>query len=568
MEPGGDFMSTQIPTGSPLSLGQPIAAAPVAQARPVVANPVPSVPVRAIPAAAAVPTSAPIPVKAAQSLPPDEEVEEHESVDWSTLLPSVLTSTVFHIVLVLGLALYSTPNEVKQEQLIVSTVEEAPPVVEDFQEDELPKADSTDDMVVESDVPVEAIPTDPTVTEFSIAVDPSEAEPATTSEFLAETGDFQAILGPNGNVGKGDSIAGRTVVGRAQKAAANGGNGKSEDAVERALKWLASVQDKDGGWNFDTKRINPAVTNPGSADQARNGATAMALAPFLAAGYTHKDKSKYQQVVYKGLDFLTQNVNKKYTNLQTSNVSWFENQGTMYSHGLAAMVMCEAYGMTKDKSLMPFAQGGLNFISTAQDPAGGGWRYAVRQPGDTSVVGWQIMALKSGSMSYLTVNPNTIKGAINFLNSVSDEKDYRAYYGYTGPGKRDATTAIGLLCRMHLGWKKDHQGLQSGIEYLSKMGPHQSNFYYNYYATQVMFQWGDEEFDKWNAVMRDQMIKTQSMKGADTGRSYPEGMKKDHSTEKGGRLYCTSLGTLILEVYYRYSKIGSKDATEESFPLL
>jgi hypothetical protein len=547
-----------------------MAKAPIAQARPVVANPVPGVPAAAIPAVAVAPTAAvplastPAPAKAAQPLPPESD-EEHESMDWSTLIPSVLTSTVFHVAVVLALALYSIPSEEKKEQVIVSTVQEAPPEVEDFEEEELPKTDQNDEELVISDVPPEVTPTDPNLTEFSMATDPSEAEPATTSEVVFDAGDSMAIQGPSGQVGKGDSIGGRTVVGRAAKAKAGGGNKESEEAVERALKWLASVQAKDGGWNFDTKGINPAVTEPGSADQARNGATAMALAPFLAAGYTHKEKSPYQQVVYKGLDFLTQNVNKKYTNLQTGNVSWFENQGTMYSHGLAAMAMCEAYGMTKDKALLPYAQGGINFIATAQDPAGGGWRYAVRQPGDTSVVGWQVMAMKSGSMSYLTVNPNTIKGAINFLNSVSDEKDYRAYYGYTGPGKGPAQTAIGLLCRMHLGWKKDHQGLQTGVEFLSKMGPHKTNFYYNYYATQVLFQWGDDEFKKWNDVMRDQLIKTQSTKGADTG-SWHSGTK-DHSTEKGGRLYCTSLGTLILEVYYRYSKVLSKDAVDESFPL-
>lgn len=546
------------------SVGQPVPAAPIAQARPVIANPVPGVPVAAIPAAAAPPASTPAPAKAAQPVPENND-DEHESVDWSTLIPSVLTSTVFHIVVVLSLALYTTPEEVKKEQVIVSTVQEAPPEVDDFKEEELPKTDQNEEEVVVSDAPPEVTPTDPNLTEFSMAADPSDAEPATTSEFLADSGDVMAIVGPPGNVGKGESITGRTVVGRAAKAKAGGGNGDSEAAVERALKWLASVQAKDGGWNFDTKGINPAVTEPGSADQARNGATAMALAPFLAAGYTHKDKSAYQQVVYKGLDFLTQNVNKKYTNLQTGNVSWFENQGTMYSHGLAAMAMCEAYGMTKDKALLPYAQGGINFIATSQDPAGGGWRYAVRQPGDTSVVGWQVMAMKSGAMSYLTVNPNTIKGAINFLNSVSDEKEYRAYYGYSGPGKGPAQTAIGLLCRMHLGWKKDNQGLQTGVQYLSKMGPNKTNFYYNYYATQVLFQWGDEEFKKWNDVMRDQLIKSQSTKGADTG-SWHAGVK-DHSTEKGGRLYCTSLGTLILEVYYRYSKVLSKDAVDESFPL-
>ncbi len=118
---------------------------------------------------------------------------------------------------------------------------------------------------------------------------------------------------------------------------------------------------------------------------------------------------------------------------------------------------------------------------------------------------------------------------------------------------------------MHLGWKKDNQGLQTGVQYLSKMGPSKSNFYFNYYATQVLFQWGDEEFKKWNDVMRDQLIKSQSTKGADAG-SWHSGVK-DHSSERGGRLLCTSLGTMILEVYYRYSKVLSKDAVDESFPL-
>jgi hypothetical protein len=540
-------MSTQVPPSIPQIPSQPVMATPVA-----------AVPVAAVPAA-----SPPALAKTAPPIP-DVPEEEHEGVDWSVLVPSVLTSTVFHIVVVLALALYSNPVEEKKEQVIVSTAVEPPPEVEEFVDD-LPKTDQNDDMVVESDVPPDVVPTDPNVTEFSMAVEPSEAEPATTAEFLAESGDFQAVVGPPGQVGKGDSIGGRTVVGRAKKAMAGGGNNDSEAAVERALKWLASVQAKDGGWNFDTKGINPAVTEPGSADKARAGATAMALLPFLAAGYTHKEKSQYQQVVYKGLDFMTTNYNKKLSNVQRGDYSWHEDQGTMYSHGLAAMTMCEAYGMTKDKALLPYAQGGLNFITTAQDPAGGGWRYAPRQPGDTSVVGWQIMAMKSGAMSYLTVNPNTIKGAINFLNVVSDEKDYRAYYGYTGPGKGPAQTAIGLLCRMHLGWKKDHQGLQTGVQFLSKMGPNKTNFYYNYYATQVLFQWGDEEFKKWNDVMRDQLIKSQSTKGADAGSWHPGA--KDHSTEKGGRLYCTSLGTMILEVYYRYSKVLGKDAVDESFPL-
>ena len=52
--------------------------------------------------------------------------------------------------------------------------------------------------------------------------------------------------------------------------------------------------------------------------------------------------------------------------------------------------------------------GALNFITTAQC-RDGGWRYTPRQPsgGDTSVVGWQVMALKSGYMGHLMVPPQS-----------------------------------------------------------------------------------------------------------------------------------------------------------------
>ena len=85
-----------------------------------------------------------------------------------------------------------------------------------------------------------------------------------------------------------------------------------------------------------------------------------------------------------------------------------EPGGRMYSHGLCSIALCEAYVMTRDKTLLQPAQLSLNHISYAQDPVGGGWRYTPRQPGDTSVFGWQLMALKTGHSSYLKVKPETV----------------------------------------------------------------------------------------------------------------------------------------------------------------
>ena len=44
-------------------------------------------------------------------------------------------------------------------------------------------------------------------------------------------------------------------------------------------------------------------------------------------------------------------------------------------------------------------------------------------------------------------------------------------------------------------------------------------------------------------------------------------MKGDHSAERGGRLYCTSMATMILEVYYRHMPIYGKQAATDEFKL-
>jgi hypothetical protein len=204
----------------------------------------------------------------------------------------------------------------------------------------------------------------------------------------------------------------------------------------------------------------------------------------------------------------------------------------------------------------------LNFIAASQDPIGGGWRYQPRQPGDTSVVGWMLMALKSGHMSYLQVHPNTVRGAEKFLDSV--QMDSGAYYGYTSPAKRPSTTSIGLLCRMYLGWNQDHQALVDGVKYLAETGPSKTDMYYNYYATQVMRQFEGQYWEDWNTEMRDYLVSSQVKEGPAKGSWYFAG---GHGAEKGGRLYNTSLATMILEVYYRHMPIYQKQATTEDFPL-
>jgi hypothetical protein len=289
-------------------------------------------------------------------------------------------------------------------------------------------------------------------------------------------------------------------------------------------------------------------------DRAEIAATALGLLPFLGAGQTHM-QGKYKKNVQAGLYFL---VNKMKVGPNGGDLGY--EQGNMYGHGLASIALCEAYALSKDKSLAVPAQQALNFIVYAQDPLGGGWRYQPRMPGDTSVVGWQLMALKSGHMAYLDVPPQTIKGVTNFLNTVQTESGAR--YGYTdGAAHSEATTAIGLLCRMYLGWKHDEAALGRGVQILSQRGPSETNMYFNYYATQVLHHYEGEEWTVWNKKMRDFLINSQKKSGHETGSWYLQ----DSSGKQGGRLYTTAMCAMTLEVYYRHLPIYQKQSTDADF---
>jgi hypothetical protein len=244
-------------------------------------------------------------------------------------------------------------------------------------------------------------------------------------------------------------------------------------AVRKGLEWLISQQQSDGHWTFITK------PNPGNLANSPCCATAMALIPLLRAGYTHRS-GEHQEVINNGLKFLTSlmTVNKNIGNL-------FEPDSKMYGQAICTIALCEAYHRTHDQKLREKAQAAINFIVCAQDPKGGGWRYEPRQGGDTSVTGWQLTALSIAKAAKLQIPRETFVKADSFLNAV--QMGGGASYGYApGDAGGPANTSVGLLCRIHLGCKKDHPALQRGMIQVNDQGPSPDNMYFNYYGTQLM----------------------------------------------------------------------------------
>ncbi len=79
-----------------------------------------------------------------------------------------------------------------------------------------------------------------------------------------------------------------------------------------------------------------------------------------------------------------------------------------------------------------------------------------------------------------------------------------------------------------------------------------ANFYYWYYATLALYQHGGEPWSRWNAAMRDRIVALQHDSGHRAGSWDPDDSLYG---AKGGRIYCTALAALSLEVYYRYLRL-------------
>ncbi|HTN77895.1 MAG TPA: hypothetical protein VL096_21705, partial [Pirellulaceae bacterium] len=304
-------------------------------------------------------------------------------------------------------------------------------------------------------------------------------------------------------------------------------------------------------WHFDHRgeMCDGLCRDPGTAGTT-TGATALALLPFLGAGHTH-EQGEYRQVVKQGLYYLQ-------ARMRATPRGGDFMEGTMYAQGLSAIALCEAYAMTKDKELRPYAQEAIDFICDAQH-VGGGWRYFPGQPGDTTVFGWQFMALKSAYLANLEVPSPVIERASRYLDSVQTEKG--ANYGYLKPAKDPTPTAVGLLARMYLGWPHEKPQLAVGTAYLAKLGPSAEDVYFNYYATQVLHHYEGPQWDKWNTKLREHLIKTQATTGHEAGSWF----FPDKHGLSGGRLYTTAMCTMILEVYYRHLPIYGERSVDEGF---
>ena len=476
-------------------------------------------------------------------------------------VPAWAVSLLVHVIAFIALALIVTGNQRMPPPLpIRSSLSESREELAEFEIQEM----ATDDLAADAVDPAAdlLVTTAVTVEPVEVASYADDLDAAPLSVDVSDLGigssaasDMLASVGAIGGTGGG--LGGRGKAGALARS--SGGGADTEAAVERSLRWFLRHQLSDGSWSFDFRDcpscMGKCSHGSDSARAERAAATALALLPYLGRGETHL-QGGYRQQIRAGIGFLVQLA-------KANNGRVYDpKKGTLYTQGLVGIALSECYAMSRDPGLKLPTQAVLNYIMESQDSAGGGWRYHPGEPGDTSVVGWQVMALKSGFMAGIPVNPMTVSKAAAFLDFV--QSDGGARYGYVDKSSpSDARSAVGLLCRMYMGWKHDHPAMTKGAAILAKRGP-TNDLYYDYYATQIMHHLGGDLWRGWNDRMKPLLLSKQATAGDEAG-SWFDGFGTGHASEVGGRLYCTSMATMILEVYYRHLPMYRTETVEAEF---
>ncbi|MHB1556240.1 MAG: prenyltransferase/squalene oxidase repeat-containing protein [Isosphaeraceae bacterium] len=347
-------------------------------------------------------------------------------------------------------------------------------------------------------------------------------------------------------------FSGRQGMTRAKLVRREGGTARSEKSVEDGLDWIVRHQRPDGSWSLNYHEQCQGVPCPHSgAMESDTAATGLALLPLLGAGYIHTVKSRHQDAVRRGIAWLVDHQQED-GNLFIGppGMAW------MYSHGIATMVLCEAYGLSQDPRLKRPSQRAVKFIVEAQDRGSGGWRYSPGASGDTSVFGWQIFALRSAHGSGIVVPKNALKLCSRYLDQAAVDRS-RTTYSYQ-PGRGGASpvmTAEALVGRQILGWERNYPPLVKGASQIAQDLETREgrNIYYWYYATQLLHNMKNKDWEKWNPKVREALIDLQCKDGTCANGSWdPYTPVADAWGKPGGRMFTTSLSILTLEVYYRY----------------
>ena len=330
---------------------------------------------------------------------------------------------------------------------------------------------------------------------------------------------------------------------RLQRLTAGGGTEKCEDAVVASLRWLKEKQNKDGSWT----------------GQQPIAMTGLALLAYLGHCETAQSE-EFGETVLAAITCLVDKAMKNNGKLAKD----FKANHWCYEHAIGVYALAEAYTLCVKSfgeninQLEDAVMASGQFLINSQ-AKNGGWAYAYVEEGghvDTSIVGWQLQALKACKFTGLDFK-NLKRCAKNGVAYMESMQAASGAIGYSSPNgiRGDGTTlaAVGALCCQI--WESSaNRVARKAVRLIDKemkldWNSADSDLYGHYYAAQAMINHGGKEWERYNKLFRDEVLNNQNKDG-----SYKP-VKAGHGLSGNGGFaehYRTCLATLMLETYYRF----------------
>jgi hypothetical protein len=289
--------------------------------------------------------------------------------------------------------------------------------------------------------------------------------------------------------------------------------------------------------------------SPGFQVQCDAALTSLALLCYLGQNHVPQNRaSPFRKNVTLAIDWLLKH------QAADGNLAGDDQRYTMYTHGIATLAMSEAYILTQDKRLREPLARAVDLIVKSQNPKTGGWRYRPKPPlrGDTSITGWQVLALTSARTAGIEIPKQSFEQARHWLDEEVSSGQHKGIYGYTKPEEpRVAMVAEGMFARLLLGAKRTDRNIEEAARYIhseTRSGGYLDNLYLLYYGNLALYHYQGWIWERWNEEVREFLIRTQRRQGPSAGSWDPAGPWM----ETGGRVLSTCFACLSLEVYYRY----------------
>lgn len=321
-------------------------------------------------------------------------------------------------------------------------------------------------------------------------------------------------------------------------------------ALDRGLAFLATRLDSDG-----------SLLCAAGPDHAPVGVTALGALAFMAAGNT-PGRGPHGDEVERMVQYLLTRVTPRGERFEGYISDERDPRSEMHGHGLATLVLAQAYSMSpaspRGRRTQVALEAAVRRIEESQSLEGG-WYYKPRAGNDHegSITVCVVQALRAAKETGIHVDLEVVGRAIEYVKRLQAE-DGGFQYALSQPETSVALTAA-CLSTLHATGIYTGTEVDSGYDYiwrelglravaLERNAIGQSPrfpYYERFYLSQALWQHPDEgEFERWYEVERERVLVDQLDNG-----SWPDLRHNERGVpvrDRYGSSYSTAMNCLFL----------------------